>query len=63
MGRAGWDGLDGTGWLGRGHRECFHRTLLHVHLRMKRGTTGYTSLDETKTDLDQYLELYKSKRP
>jgi len=30
---------------------------------MKRGTTGYTSLDETKTDLDQYLELYKSKRP
>jgi transposase InsO family protein len=46
-----------------GFIERFHRTLLDEHLRVKGRTTWYESLDEMQSDLDQYLEIYNSKRP
>ena len=46
-----------------GFIERFHRTLLDEHLRVKGRTTWYESLDEMQADLDEYLELYNSKRP
>ena len=37
--------------------------MLDEHLRVKGRTTWYESLDEMQADLDQYLELYNTKRP
>ena len=46
-----------------GFIERFHRTLLDEHLRVKGRTTWYEALDEMQAALEEYLELYNTKRP
>ena len=46
-----------------GFIERFHRTLLDEHLRVKRRTTWYESVEEMQADLDAYLETYNRNRP
>ena len=46
-----------------GFIECFHRTLLDEHLRVKGRTTWYESVEEMQIDLNTYLGTYNRNRP
>jgi len=46
-----------------GFIERFHRTLLEEHLRIKKRTTWYETVEEMQKDLDAYLETYNQRRP
>ena len=42
--------------------ERLHRTLLDEHFQIKGRIKFYKSLEETRTDLDSYLQVYNYQR-